>query len=718
MPSSTIPTDQPLDSTTTQPQTTQPTTTETPTTTPSTPRSTVATPANAGNDVASNNAAGTEEASNDIGSNGGTGTDQANGSSDPTTTKATRNPDKVGGTGTSDETSNASTSIGENAPDELALTDDQSMRIDLRAKVGDMAANRDGQVDASGLKPGTVLIVEVHSTPIEVARLTVARDGTASGSFKLPESLEDGNHRIITHGVLPNGSQIGRDYAFLVDKERIAEVAAPVGGLYPVRAFGNAPDQLAFYAPVNDVNHVLHTQGQFFAMVTAAGAAAVAVRGSRGSRSRSTVKAAGTRTSLREDVGSGSNATKDSGSDNSREYSEVFAADAVFEVLDPDDRTLARGDRSRTWRWKGTSSVDRWSRDLPDPINRFSPLVARVITDGQWLRAAIGPLALLLPFVGAVLGVAAGFKAGGTYLPPAIAWIVVLLVLGIFDAAAGAVAGLSYLIVTVATGGMPTADNMRATAGLLTLWFAPALAAAMIRPVRRVLDGSRASKIERVADCIIGPMCGAWTAQNAIWAQSGLSGRQLPIGNYLGRLTLLAGGCLLVRYLLETAVLQWYPQRSAMTDAGEPDATSRIQQIISVSLRGLMFIGIATAFYPLSWQLVFGGVALSFSILVYLEWIGDRMPNLGFLHRFVPGELTYLAVLLVACDFITRRLPNWESDPQRQMLMGIVYYGIPGIALGLVVLFGREGKRPEWKQWHYALGIPMIAVLSKVMFFA
>jgi hypothetical protein len=90
----------------------------------------------------------------------------------------------------------------------------------------------------------------------------------------------------------------------------------------------------------------------------------------------------------------------------------------------------------------------------------------------------------------------------------------------------------------------------------------------------------------------------------------------------------------------------------------------------------------------------------------------------SFLHRFVPGELTMMAVLLVACDFIARALPSWEPDPNRGMLMGIVYFGIPTIVLALLALVGREGKRPEWKQWHYVLGVPLVAALAKVMFFA
>ena len=574
-----------------------------------------------------------------------------------------------------------------------------SLSLKLNANIGDLAANRDGDIAASGLLPGSDIIVEVHSTPTEVGRFVVDSHGNATGSFHLPGNLEQGAHRIVTHGLLPNGKAIGRDYAFAISGHRISRIAAAAGAAYPIAVPG-AVDQLALYSPANDSKKVLQTQGQLFAVIAAAGAAAVATQGARGRGRGRTSKTAAA-------------ASEEGGG-----YTELFSAEAVFESLDGDEAMLSRGDRSRTWRWKGAARIDRWSRDIPDPINRYSPLAARAVSDGMWLRAAFGPLAMALPAVGLVLGIAAAFNTGGTYLPPAIGFVAAILVLGIADAGAGAIAGLGYVVTTLAIGGMPTAPNARSTAGLVTLWFAPVLGAAMIRPIRRALDGSRESKVERLGDCVIGPMFGAWTAQSAVWALSGLAGRELPIGGYVGRLTLLAGGSLLARYLLETLVLRWYPKRSLLTHCGEPDETPRLQQVASVVIRALTFVFVANAFYPVSWQLLFGAGTLAFSILAYLEWFAERAPNVSFLHRFVPGELTMMAVLLVACDFIARALPSWEPDPNRGMLMGIVYFGIPTIVLALLALVGREGKRPEWKPWHYVLGIPLVAALGKVMFFA
>jgi hypothetical protein len=81
-------------------------------------------------------------------------------------------------------------------------------------------------------------------------------------------------------------------------------------------------------------------------------------------------------------------------------------------------------------------------------------------------------------------------------------------------------------------------------------------------------------------------------------------------------------------------------------------------------------------------------------------------------HRIVPGEVTFMVLLLLACDFITRT-PSWEQNSERQMLMGIVYDGVPTIVLSSLVLLSREGKRPEFKQWHYVFGTPWSALFQR-----
>ena len=61
--------------------------------------------------------------------------------------------------------------------------------------------------------------------------------------------------------------------------------------------------------------------------------------------------------------------------------------------------------------------------------------------------------------------------------------VAALAVLGAHDALSGAAAALTYVATILVLGGLPTANGARSTAGLIALWFAPALIAAAVRPV-------------------------------------------------------------------------------------------------------------------------------------------------------------------------------------------------------------------------------------------
>src|SRR5205085_3134229 len=67
----------------------------------------------------------------------------------------------------------------------------------------------------------------------------------------------------------------------------------------------------------------------------------------------------------------------------------------------------------------------------------ISPLVARVVADGTYLRAMLGSASLLVLVAGAILGVAAIHDTGGDALPPAASLTIAIAMLGVLDAAAG-----------------------------------------------------------------------------------------------------------------------------------------------------------------------------------------------------------------------------------------------------------------------------------------
>lgn len=69
---------------------------------------------------------------------------------------------------------------------------------------------------SSGFGPGTVVHVELQSTPVPLGDFVVAADGTVSGKVRIPTNTLAGFHDIVLKGVDPSGAQLVRHLPVLV----------------------------------------------------------------------------------------------------------------------------------------------------------------------------------------------------------------------------------------------------------------------------------------------------------------------------------------------------------------------------------------------------------------------------------------------------------------------------------------------------------------------
>jgi hypothetical protein len=92
----------------------------------------------------------------------------------------------------------------------------------------------------------------------------------------------------------------------------------------------------------------------------------------------------------------------------------------------------------------------------------ISPLLAKVINDGAYLRAGLGSTTLLLPLVGIGLALTAVIENGGEVFAPTWYLMLAIALLGMFDAFAGFAATLVFLVGTViASGQLPDMSQIR-----------------------------------------------------------------------------------------------------------------------------------------------------------------------------------------------------------------------------------------------------------------
>ena len=125
------------------------------------------------------------------------------------------------------------------------------------------------------------------------------------------------------------------------------------------------------------------------------------------------------------------------------------------------------------------------SKHLPHRLAKFSPVVGRVLVDGDYLRAMFGSAWLLLCSFAIAIGLLVSSSTGWYATPPSLGLFLLVLGVGVFDSTLGFLAGMSFIVGALFAGHLGSANEVRLAMGLALVWFAVPLAAAALRPLRR-----------------------------------------------------------------------------------------------------------------------------------------------------------------------------------------------------------------------------------------
>ncbi len=364
------------------------------------------------------------------------------------------------------------------------------------------------------------------------------------------------------------------------------------------------------------------------------------------------------------------------------------------------------GDRSWSWQWAGTAAFDRASRRVPARVAGRSPLLARVLNDAGYLRAMFSSASTLVPILGVVLGVLAVRDVQGQALPPHFGLAVGLAVLGVFDALAGLLGVFVFVGGVVLLGGLSSADAARTLLGLSTLWFAAPLIAGTARPLRRPPTMTPREHWDRTTDIVIASLVGAWAVQKVLQGLPGLSGLDLPIAEQANAAAVVVLGALIVRMVLETVAAHGYPLRLSQVQPATLSEPSRAQRAAAYLLILGIFLFAAVAYLGPCWQLYVGGAL--FILPKFLQLLEDRLPNSPRIYAAVPrGLVQVVLVLFVGAVLGALALDNTDSG-REAIRDSFVLLSLPGFALAVLELFGREGTERELRWHHQIAGIPIL----------
>jgi hypothetical protein len=349
---------------------------------------------------------------------------------------------------------------------------------------------------------------------------------------------------------------------------------------------------------------------------------------------------------------------------------------------------LALGDRSRTWRWPGTNRLDAAAVALPGRLVRRSPLLARVVADGAYLRSILGSAALVGQFIGVVLGVIAVEQSGGRALPPSTALTILIAAVGVIDAAAGLTAVATFFVGVVVSGGLDSNDAVRTMMALAALWFVVPIVAGAARPLRRDPPRTAKERFDRAADFVIASLIGAWAVQKIVLALPGLSGYKLPIGSEANVVALWILVVVIVRMLGEQLATHLYPQRLVTVQPRGLREPGNIQRLGAAMLRTAIFLFIAVVVVGSTWQLWVAGVL--FLVPQALEVFEEHFPKSRSLGRALPEGLIEVIFMLFLLTGLGALLLSTHS--KSLIADSFVLLSIPGAVLALLHYFAGEGE--------------------------
>lgn len=343
----------------------------------------------------------------------------------------------------------------------------------------------------------------------------------------------------------------------------------------------------------------------------------------------------------------------------------------------------------------------------PHRLVQSSPLLARLVVDGTYLRSLLGVFWLALPLAGVVIGILSAINTEFNIVMPAFALLIAILILGILDALSGLLGVLVFALLAGVGGGFTSSDSIRGMLGLCAFSFGVPLIATASRPFFRASDGT-SQAWNRTVDFFLVTLFGALAAGGMFGSLPGLTGFKPTFADRGDTIQLIALAMLIVRIGLEYFARSATSGRFKSIHADELDEPSTAQKIASIIGRSAVFAFVAVIFIGNNWAL-WVGTAL-YMVPKFVDLVSDNFPNFAKLHRYLPrGIFKVVFIMLIARwwgTVVTSNVP----DPDQMIKVGFVLLGLPGLIAGIAGWFGRSGG--DWKSTTLSrvLGVVLLIV--------
>ena len=525
----------------------------------------------------------------------------------------------------------------------------------------------------------------------------------------------------------PTDSPLGNLLDFALPTLNIGEpVANPAIGASGDDQAPSVPfDPLGSPAAVAAVAQTTTTAVAIVSTVAAAAAAAgaaAAASGAAGSAGSSSGGGASSRTAPASSSSAGgapSSASSESSEQNTdTSNGSISTLDAEVESFTATH--VAWGDRIPVFKLGVFTFLDRLTHNLTVRLAKFSPILSKVVNDGAYLRAIFGSAWLAFPVAGIALATIALSEPSVELSPPSWQIFIAIAVLGIFDAFAGMLATLIFAIGMINSYGIQTPADIRMMLGVLLLGFGPALIAVAFRQIRKHFETNFGYFWERLVDLAVLVFFTGWTVSSMVSTLPALAGKTLQAANHVADFGFYLSIAIALRIVFEEIAARGYSSRLDKINPTDVPSTSQLQKYLSTALRLGMFIFVTAAFMGNTWQVWVGSII--FILPNVLGWFSDKLPNSTFIWKLIPTGLPGLAFSLMVAGYTSTFISGWLGKNPDYSQWSFMLMPIPMFLIGVVGLFGREGKDDEVRplkkpglRWIYRIGgIVVLALTMKL----
>lgn len=562
--------------------------------------------------------------------------------------------------------------------------------VSVDLSVGSLVSGKAVTVSASRLEPGSEVTITIYSTPTEVGRATVDANGAVTFSGSVPGTLPPGIHTLDVRGT-GEGGQPGQSAGIFevddqglivraVDPAQTTDIVEP-GGPELLRA-------LEAGAPLYDPTR-FPAETAALAVAAAASVAAIGAAARAGGSS-------------------GSSSSSSTANQDGAELEAVYDEDLAVEE-EPEE---GRGDRSRTWRHRHTATLDRWVVATGSATGSWVRLPARLLRESTWSRALFGSGAAVLWMMGIVLGFFWGVSTSWLALPPSFALLAAVVLLGIADALAGALAWVVLFSGALVTGSLTTVADGRTVMGLFVISIAPPLIASATRPLRRVFSGESTDLFDRIADYVVSSVVVVVAGSAMYLGLNGMAGLEVVSEELLPLFQVLLVVGVVSRSLVEDIATHLYPLRTHQLSQVEFPTPGKTLSVLSVLSRAGAFVFVASSF--LGWDIKLLIIVALFALPLLLMIWYDELPNSEFLFRYLPRGMAYWLVLTLI-GIVTAAWILGRVNPGGDVILEYAIFFLPWAIIDAAFAFGKDGN--DWPDgWLKRLvGIPVVGYTTALL---